>query len=171
MPPGANAEPPRGRAAPDDEQRLVDVATALAAGIEAALGPWVVRSVDRIWTAWGGGIDVRVGESAAAAADRATAAVGPRVRALLTADIDEQRTTPLAILRDAVVYPTTVLRHAGVPPVRRDAVAERHHPDDDYDLAIVTYADLDPALHEPGLVWGAAKAHVHLARRRAEGRR
>ena len=31
--------------------------------------------------------------------------------------------------------------------------------------------DLDPALHEPGLRWGAAKAHVVLARRRAEGRR
>ena len=28
-----------------------------------------------------------------------------------------------------------------------------------------------PALREPGLLWGAAKAHVVLARRRQEGRR
>ena len=31
--------------------------------------------------------------------------------------------------------------------------------------------DFYASLHEPGLVWGAAKAHVVLARRRAEGRR
>jgi hypothetical protein len=40
-----------------------------------------------------------------------------------------------------------------------------------YDLTPASFADVDPALHEPGLVWGAAKAHVHLARRRREGRR
>ena len=34
-----------------------------------------------------------------------------------------------------------------------------------------TVVGLPTALHEPGLVWGAAKAHVVLARRRAEGRR
>ena len=40
-----------------------------------------------------------------------------------------------------------------------------------YDLSPASFADLAPALKEPGLVWGAAKAHVHLSRRRAEGRR
>ncbi len=44
-------------------------------------------------------------------------------------------------------------------------------PDDDYDLTPASFGDLDPALHEPGLVWGAAKAHVFLARRRAAGQR
>ena len=48
---------------------------------------------------------------------------------------------------------------------------ERAFPDDVYDLAPASFADVDPALHEPGLVWGAAKAHVHLARRRRDGRR
>ena len=33
------------------------------------------------------------------------------------------------------------------------------------------FADVDPTLHEPGLRWGASKAHVVLLRRRAEGRR
>ena len=42
-------------------------------------------------------------------------------------------------------------------------------PDDDYDLSPATFADIDESLHEPGLVWGAAKAHVVLTRRR--GRR
>ncbi len=38
-------------------------------------------------------------------------------------DIDEQRTTPLALIRGAVRYPTEVLRAAGVPPVERDRFA------------------------------------------------
>jgi hypothetical protein len=40
-----------------------------------------------------------------------------------------------------------------------------------YDLSPAAFADLDPSLREPGLTWGAAKAHVHLARRRREGLR
>jgi hypothetical protein len=59
-----------------------------------------------------------------------------------------------------------VLVEAGVAPVRRDPHAERLFPDDVYDLAPAAFADLDPSVHEPGLVWGAAKAHVVLARRR-----
>ena len=47
----------------------------------------------------------------------------------------------------------------------------RNFPDDVYDLSPATFADVDPALHEPGLVWGAAKAHVHLAPAGARERR
>ena len=43
--------------------------------------------------------------------------------------------------------------------------------DDDYDLIIADFADLTPDLAEAGIAWGAAKAHVVLARRRREGRR
>jgi hypothetical protein len=50
--------------------------------------------------------------------------------------------------------------------VARDEFQIRNFPDDDYDLTPAAFADVDPAHHEPGLVWGAAKAHVHLARRR-----
>ena len=53
----------------------------------------------------------------------------------------------------------------------RDASAVRHFPDDEYDLVICSYADIHPSLAEPGIVWGAAKAHVHLARRRPGGGR
>jgi hypothetical protein len=44
-------------------------------------------------------------------------------------------------------------------------------PADVYALVPATLADLDPELAQPALTWGAAKAHVILARRRAEGRR
>ena len=93
------------------------------------------------------------------------------MRALLETDVDAQAGNPLAVLRSLVGYPTEVLRAAGARPVARDDFAVRSFPEDVYDLSPATFADVDPELHEPGLVWGAAKAHVHLARRRREGRR
>jgi hypothetical protein len=155
--------------APDgDAARLADYARALADGVETALPGWVARSVERVLSAQGRAVDERIRAQAAEAGDRARADIGPRVRRLLEADIDDQRTGPLAVIRGATPYATGVLHDAGARPVTRDAQAQRHFPDDLYDLTPASFADIDPALHEPGLVWGAAKAHVHL-RRRARG--
>lgn len=156
---------------PADAAALARYATALADGIEARLAGWVERVVTERHRAWSGPVPDEVAAAARAAGEAATAEVVPRVRALLARDVDDQPTGPLALLRGAVVHPTGVLRAAGVPPVARDAVAVRLHPDDAYDLSPATFADVHPDLHEPGLTWGAAKAHVVLARRRREGRR
>jgi len=145
---------------PDDERALARYARDLADAIELVLATWVVRCVQRRLDP----VPADVLAAAHAAGRRARDDVLPDVRALLEADIDEQRTTPLAILRGAVRYPTAVLREAGVPEVRRDEFAVPAFPDDVYDLAPATFDDVDPSLHEPGLVWGAAKAHVHLQR-------
>jgi hypothetical protein len=59
-----------------------------------------------------------------------------------------------------------VLAGAGVPDVVRDEQARRLFPDDRYDLVPGAFGDLDEAVHEPGIRWGAAKAHVLLRRRR-----
>jgi hypothetical protein len=156
---------------PADAAALARYAVALADGVEAALPGWVVGCVERILVAYRGAVEPEEHRAAARAGAEAVAEVGPEVRALLLTDIDAQRTSPLALLREAVRYPTDVLERAGVPPVERDPFDERQFPDDRYALSPATLADLDPALHEPGLTWGAAKAHVHLARRRREGRR
>ena len=140
-------------------------ATALADAIVAALPGWVERSVVRVLGASGGAApDPAVLDAARDAGRRAASEVGGQVRALLEADIDDQRTTPLALLRSAVRYPTAVLEGAGVPPVERDPVQVRLLPDDVYDLSPATFADVDPALAEPGMVWGAAKALAHRRR-------
>jgi hypothetical protein len=155
MPPAAN---------PDDERKLATFATALADAIEVSLPGWVERSVEQRLVAWSGSADAAVIEAARVAGAQAAVEVGAEVRSLLALDIDEQRTNPLSLLRLAVRYPTAVLRDAGVPPVRRDEFTAQAFPEDVYDLSPATFADVDPSLHEPGLVWGAAKAHVHLAR-------
>ena len=153
---------------PRDAAALAGYAAALADGIEAALAGWVEASVTRLLVAYRGTITGDEREAAARAGAEAASEVGARVRRLLEADIDAQRTSPLAVARSAVRFPTEVLAAAGVPPVVRDAFAERQFPDDVYDLAPATFDDLDPRLHDPALAWGAAKAHVHLARRRRE---
>jgi hypothetical protein len=135
-------------------------ATALADAIVAALPGWVERCVAIRLPA----PDAAVTEAAGEAGRRAATEVGAEVRALLAADIDEQRTTPLALLRTAVRYPTEVLRAAGVPPLDRDPIQVRLLPEDLYDLSPANFADVDPALAEPGMVWGAAKALAHRRR-------
>jgi hypothetical protein len=146
-------------------------ATALADAVEAALAPWVERTVRQRLEDWQGSVPEDVAAAARTAGRRAREEVGPAVRRLLETDVDQQPTTPLALLRRAVRYPTAILEGAGVPSVVRDEFAERAFPEDRYDLAPATFADVDPSLAEPGLAWGAAKAHVVLTRRRQEGRR
>jgi hypothetical protein len=156
---------------PADAAALAAYATALADGIERAIPGWVERCVRSVLAAQG----IEVGEEVERALARAAAAArddgAPRVRRLLATDIDEQAGNPLSVLRDLVRYPTAVLRAAGARPVPRDDFAVRNFPDDLYDLTPASFADVDPELVEPGIEWGAAKAHVHLARRRREGRR
>ena len=151
-----------------DESALASHAATLADAVVAAVPDWVEACVERVLVASGCPVDPDVRAEATAAGLRAADEVGRRVRALLGRDIDDQADTPLAILRGAVEYPTEVLRRAGVPPVERDAFARRSFPTDVYGLAPANLADVAPELAEPGLVWGAAKAHVHLARRRRE---
>lgn len=164
----AHPEPPD---APGDDEALARYAAELAGAIDLALPGWVERSIRRVLDAQGIAVD---GPTAAAIADAAAAAGTEgtrRIRALLDTDVDAQRGNPLGILRGLVPHATEVLRAAGARPVPRDEFSVRNFPDDAYDLSPATFADVDPSLHEPGLVWGAAKAHVHLVRRRREGRR
>jgi hypothetical protein len=150
-------------------ESIEEPARRLADAIDAALPGWVIRSVTRVMAAWTGdpSLPPDVAAAADAAARQATEETGALTRALLLGDIDEQRTTPLALIRGAVRYPTAVLESAGVPPVARDRFAIDAFPDDDYDLTPASFADVDPALAEPGIAWGAAKAFEHKRRHRS----
>lgn len=143
---------------------LEEASGRLASAVEGALATWVERSVRRRLGEWGAPIDPATLAAATDAGHQATAEVGAELRLLLATDVDEQWTNPLSLLRAAVRYPTEVLRRAGVPPVVRDAYDEAHFPDDDYDLAPRSFADVDPSLHDVGLAWGASKAAAHLSR-------
>lgn len=148
---------------PTDEQRLAAYGAALADGVERALPAWVERAVVR---RLGGPVPDHLADRMAEAGRQAAADVGGRLRELLALDVDRQWTNPLTLIRSAARYPTAVLREAGAPPVERDAHARRLHPDDVYDLTPASFAELGADVNDLGLTWGAAKAHVHLQRRR-----
>jgi hypothetical protein len=148
----------------ESEPDIQAYAEVLADGVEAALPTWVVQSVERIMTAWAGHVPPEVAEAAEIAGQAARSDTGRAVRRLLMSDIDRQRTTPLALIRQAVKYPTEVLRSAGVPPVERDRFSVDAFPEDDYDLSPRSFSDVDPALAEAGIAWGAAKAFAHRRR-------
>jgi hypothetical protein len=91
--------------------------------------------------------------------------------ALLASDVDEQRTNPLSIFRQAVTGPTELLLRRGVRPPTTDRFAAEHFPGDVFGLGPASWTDVDPELHEPGITWGAWKAMTVLRRRRDEGLR
>lgn len=148
-----------------DQERLAAYAENLANQIESALLAWMSQAL-------AGRLEADRFEALHAQIDRAgqqaiADLVGP-LRELLAQDIDRQRTTPLAILRRAVPYATRVLSEEGVPEPGRDQDARRLHPHDVYDLTPGSYVEFGPAVQEASLMWGAAKAHIHIQRRKAE---
>jgi hypothetical protein len=151
---------------PDDDRALAEYQSQLAAAVDAVVGDWVRRCVEETCARAGVAVDEGIRVATDDAAARCRVEVGARLRALFELDVDDQRGTPLQILRDAVRFPTEVLAAAGVPVVERDEFDRRAFPDDVYGLTPAGFADVDSSLHEPGIAWGAAKAHVHLRRHR-----
>ncbi|MEM9133710.1 MAG: hypothetical protein AAF962_17185 [Actinomycetota bacterium] len=142
---------------------LAEAGAALADAVDAATGDWITSCVT-----------TRLGrplaEAERVAVDRASGTARAeevvRLRELLALDLEAQWTNPLAILRTLVTYPTAILRDAGAAAVERDDHAMAMAPDDVYDLTPAAFADFGPTVHEAGLIWGAAKAHLHLRRRK-----
>lgn len=155
---------------PADEERFVEISRALVDGVEAAVPGWIERLVVERVRAWSGHVSPEVTAAAVTAGAAAVADVVPRLRTLVETDLDEQRSNPLSLLRDATRFAHDVLAAAEVPALPRDQFSKRSFPDDVYGLVPAAWEDVDPALHEIGLTWGAAKAFLFKARRRAEGR-
>lgn len=163
----SDANPPVAAA---DEARLAAIAAELADRVEEAVPGWIEGLVlDRV-REWRGHVGTEAAAEAVVAAEEACAEVVPRMRRLLEADIDDQAANPLELLRRSTRHAHDALARIGVPSVVRDDFARRSFPDDTYDLMPATWSDIHPDLHEIGLTWGAAKAFVHKARRRTEGR-
>lgn len=163
------SDAPPSRAGDADEAALSEYARALSDAVPPALRRWVIRSIEGVAAGSGIELDDALRAESDAAAQRCATEIGAQVADLLSTDLDDQRGTPLDLLRSAVAHPTAVLIGVGCAPVERDEFDQRVFPDDIYGLTPASFADIDESLHEPGLYWGAAKAHVHLARRRAAG--
>jgi hypothetical protein len=152
----------------DDEVQLPEPAAELLAVAARTVPGWLRRIT--LDAAVRGGADV-VGDGLDAMADRVARRTLGELEALLRLDVDDQDVNPLTVLRGAIAEPTEFLRARGVTPARLDPFVVERFPDDVYGLGPATWSDVDPSLHEPGLMWGAWKAMTVLRRRRDEGRR
>lgn len=154
-----------------DEAALAEHARALLDAVDRSLDDWVRSSVRGRCRAAG----IEVGAVGRDAIEEAVAACRGEVLGdladLLQTDVDEQCSTPLTLVRAAVRFPTAVLVALGVPESERDDYERRALPEDRYALSPATMADLGEEAGSAAIVWGAAKAHVHLRRRRRESRR
>jgi hypothetical protein len=102
--------------------------------------------------------DLQAGELLSSVVSQVSDEVHSRLEDLLSRDVLEQRTNPLAVFRQATRPLTELLMNLGCPPVTRDEFDERSFPDDVYGLSPATWADIDEAMVEPGIEWGAWKA-------------
>ena len=146
----------------------------LIAAIDAATHEWLVRCVMKTYVQQLGTPRLEVEEkllvAAQLAAEQGRAYVAAELTRELSKDVDEQRVNPLQVLRNAVAFPTRVLLEFGVPTVTRDEMDSRMMPDDVFGLSPAHWTDVHESLLEPGVIWGAAKAHKVLQRRREEGK-
>ena len=94
------------RPAAEDLEALAGYAAVLAAGIAAAVGPWVERSVTSVCDRQGQLVTGKLRQQAAEAGLVAAAEIGPKVRTLLSMDNDDQRVGPHAIVRWGGRFPT-----------------------------------------------------------------
>lgn len=147
-----------------DEDKLAGYAEELRLGLVDHTSAWVERLVRAR-------VEPALVSPLVAALSADLERVLGEVTALLRTDIDAQRANPLAVIRSLVPPITDALRGAGATPAQRDPDAERLFPGDIFDLTPGAFSDVHADLHMPGLAWGAAKAHVHIQRRRAEGLR
>ncbi len=110
--------------------------------------------------------DPRVGDLCISVIAQVSTEVHDNLVELLSRDVFEQRTNPLAIFRQATRPITELLKNLGSPSVTRDEFDERSFPDDVYGLSPATWVDIDEAMVEPGIEWGAWKAATVMMRKR-----
>ncbi len=143
--------------AADDAAAVVGFGEALAGLVLDVFPRWVAHTVSEHF-----GTDLTNG--AEDAGGRARDSLRGPLMNFFSLDIDEQRTTPLSIIRAHMVVVTEYLTAQGIRPVERDEFDTRSHPADLFGLGPFAWIDFGEDVHVAGLQWGAAKAFVHRQR-------
>jgi hypothetical protein len=144
----------------NDAAKFFEYGKRLRRAIAEAIRPWLDAVVES-----------RVSNAALTAdladtLDDIAIAVDRSIAELINADADEPLSGPLERIRREVEPLNDAFDRLGVPPPHRDAVDVRMRPADRHALGPMTFRDLGDDVHEAGITWGAAKAHLHLQRRR-----
>jgi len=135
-----------------------------------AVPEWITNRIQNVCLMSGGVVPEIVTTKVAGVAHATKAQVQIDLMALLSVDVDAQRTNPLQVLRGSTLMATALLIEAGIPPAQRDEFEVRSMPDDMFALGPLTWRDLGDDVHNAGIEWGAWKAAMIISRRRAEGK-
>ena len=150
---------PDGGPEPTPDGVFAAAGLALGEAILVALPQWAERIVVAR-------TDTTQADEGRAAGERMAEALAEPLARLLSADMDEQRGTPLTLLRSAHRPLTDLLAARGVPYAVRDDADRAANPDDVFAVAPRSFGDLGEVVHDAGLRWGVAKAFAHRARHR-----
>lgn len=146
-----------------------DPANVLLSAARRTIPTWLERRLfEQVAGSADGDVDEATAARVAAVAASTAADMLVALAALLNAELDDQATSPLAVIRAGVGPANALLSDLGATPPTLDEFERRNFPDDRYRLGPKSWSDIDPSLHEPGLTWGAWKAFT-LMRRRATG--
>ncbi len=140
-------------------------ATQLVDAAKAAVPRWIEQQISQRLP---DPIDKQTSQQIQQLAAEASTHIVAELEILVFTDIDQQRTTPLSILRQLVSTVTEVLDKHDTQRPRRDSQKAALYPDDIYDVTPANFAAFGADMHEAGIAWGAAKAYEHLHRRRQE---
>ena len=143
---------------------MLEAGTELADAIEKGLPAWIDACIEQRMTQAFGASTGEARLKAKEASELAVRELVPVIRDLLARDVDEQWTTPLALIREAVRYPTEVLASCKVPKVARDRFASERFPNDVYALTPANLSELGESVADLAIIWGANKAWEHKRR-------
>jgi hypothetical protein len=132
-------------------------------------GESLIEAILEVLPQWARSHVVRLGgyslvEAGKASGVAAAAGLAGELRALIDTDSDLQSTTPLAIVRRAVAWPTAVLTAAGVVPGPRDPFTADRFPEDIYEITPASWSDFGEEVNDLGIRWGVMKALLHKQR-------
>ncbi len=146
----------------NDEAKFFEHGQRLHRAIAGAIRPWLDAVTESRLP------DTAISAQLAETLDGITTAVDRSIAELINADVEEPLSGPLERIRREVEPLNDALDRLGVPAPHRDVVDVQMRPADRHTLGPMTFRDLGENVHEAGITWGAAKAHLHLQRRRPD---
>ncbi len=136
----------------------VEAGRALAASVASAWPQWVARVIASGVATLDDRPDPEVvAEVIRVTADAIAHDVGADLAALLALPLDEQRSTPLQVVRDAAKYVGAALDALGVLRPTRDQTQVSLLPDDHHDVGPASFADLGLDVQHAALAWTATR--------------
>lgn len=143
-----------------DDEKYLEYGERLAAAVTADIGPWLREVVAKRIADPGADTEL---QALLRSVERETIRA---ITELVTADVDAALSGPLERIRRSIHPLTEALDERGVQAPVRNSLDVEMRPDDRHGLGPMNYLDISQEVHEAGITWGAAKAHLHMKRRR-----